>query len=108
MYVAEGDVGGRRGVIKVGGLLRKKPSLTTPRPSSSSASAGLGSRTSSSSMGSADDASEIGSSGTAHSDVGSSQAGGGEARTMWVLQIISPEEAKGWIGAIKGSVLSQR
>lgn len=110
VYVAEGEVGGRRGVIKVGGFLRKKPSGTSPRPSSSSASAGLGSRTSSSSMGSMDDASEDGRMGitTTISDSSSVPMTSGENRTMWVLQILDPEEARGWIGAIKGSVLSQR
>lgn len=111
VYVAEGEVGGRRSVIKVGGLLRKKPSLSSPRPSSSSTPAGLGSRTSSSSMGSADDTSEGCGTNTVYSDVGSAASGPGaavEGRTMWILQIIDSEDAKGWIGAIKGSVLSQR
>lgn len=110
VYVADGEVGGRRGVIKVGGSLRKKPSLTSPRPSSSSASGGLDSRTSSSSMGSMDDASEDGRIGITStiSDTSSVPTNGNESRTMWVLQILNPEEAREWIGAIKGAVLSQR
>ncbi|CAL1712750.1 unnamed protein product [Somion occarium] len=41
-------------------------------------------------------------------DVANDVDGSGSGRTMWLLQITDSEEAKKWIGAIKGIVLSQR
>ncbi|KAI0338910.1 hypothetical protein BDW22DRAFT_1362216 [Trametopsis cervina] len=98
VYVAEGEVGGRKGVIKVGGCLRKK-GYVYPQPPGT----GVSSRTSSSSVGSADDSHEGGVVTSPNSESG----GASETRTMWIVQV-TPEEAQAWITAIKGSVLSQR
>ncbi|KAI0693964.1 hypothetical protein BC835DRAFT_1351319 [Cytidiella melzeri] len=101
VYVAEGEVGGRKGVIKVGGSLRKKNS-----PSSRYSPSAISSRTSSSSMGSVEDASDPPP--LSHDNSLASGSTSAEGRTMWVVQITDPGEAKDWIGAIKGSVLNQR
>ena len=108
VYIAEGEVGGRRNVIKVGGMPRRKHQvLPSPTPSSGVVE-GLGSRTSSSSMGSTEEntlesvSSGSGSMNSADASVAT------EGRAMWALQILDPEEAQAWIAAIKSAVLSQR
>ncbi|KAI0084802.1 hypothetical protein BDY19DRAFT_969236 [Irpex rosettiformis] len=116
VYVAEGEVGGRKGVIKVGGSLRKKASLTgsARRPSTSSPAgtaanmASASSRTSSSSMGSVEEPMDVGMAMSVDHASGSTSSLSAEGRTMWIVQIPDPEEAQEWIGVIKGAVLNQR
>ncbi|KAI0795320.1 hypothetical protein BC629DRAFT_318372 [Irpex lacteus] len=115
VYVAEGEVGGRKGVIKVGGSLKKKPStVTVRRPSTSGTATSVNaptasSRTSSSSMGSVEEPVAEGGVLTNFENASTSSNGQSvEGRTMWVVQITDPEEAQEWIGAIKGAVLNQR
>jgi hypothetical protein len=100
VYVAEGEIGGRKGVIKVGGAIRKKRS-TASRPATGSSS-----RTSSSSVESAGNSNDPPS--PISLDASSNPSANGDDRTMWIVQITDVEEAQKWIGAIKGSVLSQR
>jgi hypothetical protein len=111
VYVADAEVGGRRGVINVGGRPRKRSQNVVPPSRSNSgshagASESMGSRTSSSSMGSEEGASGFESGSSA---AGSSEDGGAcaEPKAMWVLHIPDTEEAQAWITAIKGAVLSQ-
>ena len=78
-YMADGEVGGRRSVVKFEGVLRKRPAHhTTPHSSISATSTEDG------------------------------PAGGEEGRTTWIVQILDMEETQKWIEAIKGAVLNQR
>ena len=78
-YMADGEVGGRRSVVKFEGVLRKRPAHHTAPHSSISA--------------------------TSTED---GPAGGEEGRTTWIVQILDMEETQKWIEEIKGAVLNQR
>lgn len=109
VYVADAEVGGRGGVIKVGGVQKKKPqNLATTRSMNAGTDINPTSRTSSSSMGSTEEDSRDHSHSytvTNSTDVLPSPA---EGRAMWIIQILDSGDAQEWIGAIKGAVLSQR
>ncbi len=96
IYVADAEVGGRRGVVKVEGTLRRRSSQNSlPTIHASGSRSGKDAT----GNGNADDSSLPSL---------AVPAGGEEGRTTWVVQILDSEEAQKWIGAIKNAVLSQR
>lgn len=80
-YMADGEVGGRKAVVKFEGILRRRP-VHVHRGMPYTNGSG------------------------AHTEEG--PAGGEEGRTTWIVQITDVEETQKWIEAIKGIVLNQR
>ncbi|GJE88343.1 hypothetical protein PsYK624_044260 [Phanerochaete sordida] len=102
VYVADGEVGGRTHVIKVGGVPKKKPqNLATSWGAVLTPPDGAA-RTSSSSIGSGDAHAADAAGAHAPHDAGL------DGKTMWAVQVVDAEQAQAWIAAIKGAVLSQR
>lgn len=78
-YMADGEVGGRRFVVKFEGVLRKRAAHHAAPHS-----------------------------GTFTVPPEDGPAGGEEGRTTWIVQIADVEETQKWIEAIKSAVLNQR
>ena len=91
-YVADGEVGGRKCVVKFEGILRRRPQA---------GHSGHGGKDGSRKDGK-------GGKGSNGEEGLVTAVGGEEGRTTWIVQILDPEETQKWIEGVKGVVLNQR
>ena len=118
VYVADGEVGGRKCVVKVEGVLRRRPLTSGSSHSGSHFGGGGGSAHGHGFGGTGAGAGAGGSGGSGTGNVAGGKeawahaedgpAGSEEGRTTWIVQIVDGEESSGWVGAVKGVVLNQR